>query len=111
MAVAFFDPIRTLAFGSITGSYTHLGITLQTNTRIFKITNTTDAHMLISLNGTTDQMFVPAGGFTLYDLSTNSPPIAVTDNFVLALGTQFSIKYVSAPTSGAVYLETISSNT
>ena len=110
MAVANFDPIRSKAFGSITGSYTTLGTPLTTNTRIFKATNTTDAEMFLSLNGTTDHMFVPAGGFTLYDLSTNSPPIAVTDNFVLALGTQFSIKYLSAPTLGAVYLETISSN-
>jgi hypothetical protein len=35
----------------------------------------------------------------------------VTDNLVLAIGTQFSVKQSTAPTSGAIYLECISSAT
>jgi hypothetical protein len=105
MAVARFDSLISLAAGSITASYTTLGSPLTQNWRIFKITNDTDGNMLISFNGTTDNIFVPAASFTLYDLSTNAPPIAVTSNLVLALGTQFYIKYVSAPTTGSVYVE------
>lgn len=110
MAVAHFDTLRSLAFGGISGAYAALGSTLATNTRIFKLTNGTDGDLFVSLDGVNNHMFLPAGSFTLYDLSTNSPPIAVTDNLVLAIGTQFSVKQSTAPTSGSVYLETISSN-
>jgi len=110
MAVAHFDPLRSLAFGGISGTYADLGPPLDTNSRLFKITNATNGDILVSLDGATDNMFVPAGSFTLYDLSTNSPPIAVTDNLVLAIGTQFSVKQSTAPSSGAVYLESISSH-
>jgi len=111
MAVAHFDTLRSLAFGGISGSYAPLGSALTTNTRIFKLTNNTDGDLIASLDGTNDHIFLPAGSFTLYDLSTNSPPIAVTDNLVLAIGTQFSVKQSTAPTSGAIYLECISSAT
>lgn len=110
MAVAHFDTLRSLAFGSISGSYAALGSALTTNARVFKLTNGTDGDLFASLDGVNNQMFLPAGSFTLYDLSTNSPPIAVTDNLVLAIGTQFSVKQSTAPTSGSIYLEIISSN-
>jgi hypothetical protein len=110
MAVAHFDTLRSLAFGSISGDYAALGSALSTNARVFKLTNGTDGDLFVSLDGVNNQIFLPAGSFTLYDLSTNSPPIAVTDNLVLAIGTQFSVKQSTAPTSGSVYLEIISSN-
>jgi hypothetical protein len=74
---------------------------------MFKITNTTNANMLISFDGTTDNLIVPAGSFTLYDLSTNAPPLSEVDNLVLGINTQFYLKYSTAPTSGSVYLEGI----
>ena len=108
MAVARADSLRSVAFGSITGSYTVLGGVLAHNWRIFKLTNNTDADMLISFDGTTDNLFLPASSFTLYDLSTNAPPLSEVDNLVLALQTQFYLKYNTiAPTEGAVYLEGI----
>lgn len=110
MAVAHFDTLRSLAFGGISGTYAALGSALTTNTRIFKLTNGTDGDLFVTLNGTNDHIFLPAGSFSLYDLSTNSPPINVTDNLVLAIGTQFSVKQSTAPTSGSVYLEAISAN-
>lgn len=110
MAVAHFDTLRSLAFGGISGTYAALGSPLATNTRIFKLTNGTDGDLFVTLDGTNNHIFLPAGSFTLYDLSTNSPPINVTDNLVLAIGTQFSVKQSTAPTSGSVYLEAISAN-
>lgn len=110
MAVAHFDTLRSLAFGGISGTYANLGTALTTNARMFKLTNGTNGDIFVSLDGTNNHMFLPAGSFTLYDLSTNSPPIAVTDNLVLAIGTQFRVKQSTAPNTGAVYLETISSN-
>lgn len=105
MASATFDTIRSLAFGSITGSYATLGAALAIRWRVFKISNNTDGDMFLSLDGVNDQMFVPAGGFTLYDISTNSPPPGNIENLVLPIGTQFYIRYSSAPTKGTVYIE------
>lgn len=105
MASVQFDPIRSVAFGSITASYTPLGAVLANNWRAFKCTNNTDGDMMLSLNGTSDNIFVPAGGFVLYDVAANSPTTKTIDKLVFALGTQFSIKYISAPTKGSVYLE------
>lgn len=59
--------------------------------------------MLISFDGTTDNLIVPAGSFVLYDVTTNREE-AIT-YFVFAAGTQAFIKYVSAPSSGTIYLE------
>ncbi len=105
MAIVRFDALRSLAFGGISGSYAALGTPLTTNWRMFKITNTTQGNMLISADGTTDNLFVPAGGFVLYDLSTNAQPVRESDTFVMGIGTQFYVKQSSAPVSGSVYLE------
>ena len=66
-----------------------------------------DADVFISVDGTTNNLIVSAFSFVLYDLSTNAPPISESDSFVLAIGTQFYVKQVTAPTTGAVYLEGI----
>jgi hypothetical protein len=105
MAIVRFDPIRTLAFGGISGSYAAIGTPLATNWRLFKITNNTDGDLLISADGTTDNLFVPKMSFTLYDLSTNGQPASQTDDFVMQIGTQFYAKQSTAPTAGALWIE------
>lgn len=107
MAVARFDALRSLAFGSITGTYATVGTPLTQNWREFRILNTTNADVSISANGTTDNFYLPANSFLLWDLSTNAPPINETDTFVLALGTQFYAKSSGSPSSGSVYVEGI----
>lgn len=107
MAVARFDTLRSTAFGSITNSYTTLGTALTQNWREFCLVNATDGDMLISADGTTDNFFLKANSFLLWDLSTNAQPIASTDTFELAIGTQFYVKYSSAPSTGSVYVEGI----
>ena len=107
MAIVRADAIRTLAAASITGAYATLGAPLTHNWRTFKVTNMTDGDILISLDGTTDNFFVPAGGFTLYDLSTNSPPISELDNFVMGINSQFYVKANTATTTKDVWLEGI----
>lgn len=107
MAVARADSLRSIAFGSISGSYAAVGSAIAHNWRIFKITNNTDGDMFISFDGTTDNLFVPMASFTLYDLSTNAPPLSEVDNLVLGVGTQFYVKQSSAPTRGSLYVEGI----
>lgn len=105
MAVARADSIRTLAFGGISGSYAAVGSAIAYNWRIFRITNGTNGDLFISFDGSTDNLFLPASSYVLYDLSTNAAPISESDNFVLAVGTQFYAKQSTAPTSGSVYIE------
>ena len=107
MAQVLFDAIRTKAAVSITGSYTTLGTALTHNWRLFKITNNTNGDLLISLDGTTDNMFVPANSFVLYDLATNAPNVHNSDWFVMALNSQFYVKTSTAASTGAVWLEAL----
>lgn len=107
MAVARFDALRSLAFGGISGTYAALGTPLSQNWREFRIVNATDGNVFISADGVTDNFFLPANSFLLWDLATNAPPISDTDTFVLAINTQFYVKQSTAPTSGAVYIEGI----
>lgn len=107
MSAALFDTLRTVAFGSITNSYAVLGSALTKNFRVLRIVNNTNGDMFLSTDGTNNQIFVPAGSFVLYDLSTNSQNIAQSDGLSLKIGTQFYVKYSTAPTSGAIYIEGI----
>lgn len=107
MAVARADEIRTIAFGDIGATYTAVGADLEHNWRIFAVKNNTDGNLLISFDGTTDNLFLAANSFSLYDLSTNAPPLSEVDNLVLAINTQFYVKYLTAPTQGDLWVEGI----
>lgn len=100
------DTLRTVAFGSITGSYTTVGSPFSYQARIICFTNTTDKDVLFSLDATHDQLIVPAGGFKLFDVTINHRPVNM-DDFTFGIGTQWYVKYTAAPSLGAVYLEVI----
>jgi len=100
------DALRTLDYGSITSSYTALGSALSYQARIICFTNTTDEDVFLSTDGSTDQLIVPAGSFKLFDITTNHRPVNM-DDFCFGIGTQWYVKYASAPTSGAVYIEIV----
>lgn len=104
----YFDTLRSLAFGSISGTYAAVGTDLTVEARIVCFTNKTQGDVIFSTDSTNanGQIFVPAGSFKLYDLTANLVP-GKDDNFVLAKGTQFYVKQVTAPTSGAVYIELV----
>ena len=105
MSVVRIDAYRTVNFTAITGSYAAFGNALTQNWRAFCITNDTDGNMAFSLDGTTDNIFIPAFSFRLYDVSANAPTSEIIDNLVFAINSQFYIKYLTAPTEGDVYLE------
>ncbi len=46
-----YEELKTLAFGGISGTYAAVGSAFENPDRILKITNTTDANLLISFNG------------------------------------------------------------
>jgi hypothetical protein len=102
----YFDTLRSLAFGSISGSYAAVGTALTVQARIVCFTNKTQGDMIFTTDQSVDQIFVPAGSFKLYDLTANLIP-GKDDSFVLAEGTQFYVKQSTAPVSGAVYIELV----
>lgn len=97
-----FDSLRSLAFGSISGTYAALGTPTSHLMRIFKIVNNTNGDMTISFDGTTDNDFVPANSFVLYDFNANADE---NNEFYLSLNTQVYVK--GTATSGSVYAVTL----
>lgn len=106
VARAFFDILRTLAFGGISGSYTAVGSPLTENARGVCFTNNTQGDVVFTDDTTKDKIFVASGSFKLWDIQSNINP-QFDDKFVLPIGTQFYVKQLTAPTSGAVYIENI----
>lgn len=107
MSIVRFDAYKTLNYTGISGSYATVGSVVGHNWRAACITNNTDGDLAFSADGTTDNLFIPSFSFRLYDFSTNAPPVAVSDNLVIGINTQFSVRYITAPTQGNVYIEGI----
>ena len=107
MATVRIDAYRTIAYTAITSSFTTVGAALTSNWRMFRIINNTNGDLIFSVDGTTNNLFVPANSFVLYDCGANAFPNNTNTSFVFAIGTQFSVKYSTAPTSGDIYIEGI----
>lgn len=101
--VVSFDTLRSTAFGSITSSYVAIGTALTHPVRVVCLTNTTDADVLVSVDGSNNVLVVPAGSFKLFDLCTNR--ISPLSYWVIQIGTQFYIKTAGSPSKGAFYVE------
>lgn len=108
------DRVRTLGFASISGTYAQVGTSLTHMTRIMKLTNNTNGDMYFAFtssgstpasDGTADNIFVPAGGFTLYDFSAN--PTEDGRPFCFSINTSVWVRQSSAPSSGSVYVECV----
>jgi hypothetical protein len=107
MAIVRIDAYRTKNFSAITGSFTTVGAALTANWKMFRIINNTNGDMIFSVDGTTNNLFLPANSFVLYDCSANATPLTTIDTLVFAIGTQFYVAYKTAPSSGDVYIEGI----
>lgn len=103
---AHFEPLRTLGFAGISGSYASVGTPLAHQVRAFCITNNTQGDLIFTTDSTVSagEMFVAKGSYKLYDVQANMNT-QFDDKYVLAIGTQFSVKQVTAPTAGDVYIE------
>jgi hypothetical protein len=99
-----FDAVRSVANASITASYTKLGVPFAHAMRVLNFKNNTDADMMISFDGVTDNLPIIADSFDLYDLSSDEDS---TESFRYEKGTQLWIKYLTPPTTGTVYVVAI----
>ncbi len=100
------DVLRSVAFGGISATFVPVGPPQAYQARIICFTNTSNADVIFSMNGTTDQLLVPAGGFKLFDITTNHRPVN-QDDFCFANGTQWYVRSAAAVSSGAVYIEIV----
>lgn len=103
-----FDTLRSLAYTGISGTYAAVGSALTVNPRMICITNKTQGDMIFSLSSSNadGNLFIAAGSFKLFDMTTNQDQTK-DDSFVMAIGDQWYVKQVTAPVSGAVYIEYI----
>jgi len=94
-------PLQSMAFGSITGSYTIISSTgLPYPCRILNFQNATNAPIYISFDGVNDHIYLAAESFQLFDFGTNRGERA--SELSVSQGTKFFVKFASAPTSGLV---------
>jgi hypothetical protein len=100
------DALRTVSYTGISGTFVAVGPPQSYQARIICFTNTTNEDVIFSMDGTTDQLIVPAGGFKLFDITTNHRPVN-QDDFCFANGTQWYVMAAITPTSGSVYIEII----
>ena len=101
--VARFEPIREIAFGAIGAAYSAVGTLTTDYTRLFSITNTTDADVYISFDGVDNHLRVITGSAKVYDISTNK---VRDDGLFIPKGTVFYVKRAAgAPGSGLVAIE------
>lgn len=96
------EVLRTLAFGSISGTYAGIGAAFLNPIRIMHVTNTTDVLLTFSFDGVNDHFVVPAGSFLLLDVTTNKSQNG--GSLCISQGDRIYVK--GAPTSGSVYLAT-----
>ena len=101
-----YEPLRSLAFGSISGVYAGVGLPFANPVRILKVTNLTDVPLLVSYNGVDDHDVVAATGFYLYDFASNQS--AAAGLLEQPAGDRIYVKEaVGAPTSGSVYVTVV----
>jgi len=105
-ARATFEPLRSLGFAGIGAAYAAIGTPLLNPARIIKITNNTDANLLVSTDGVTDHDIAIAQTLILLDVCANNASSAGYMEF--PKGMQIFVKQeTAAPTSGNIYVTTI----
>lgn len=87
------EGVRSLAFGSISGSYADVGAATSNPIAIIMVKNNTDADMTVSWDdGTTDVFVLPAGTHDTLDVRTNGGK----GGGYLPIGSQFQVKGTGA---------------
>jgi hypothetical protein len=79
-------------------TYAALGTPLAHAASIIKFVNLGTGNAFLSTDGTNDMDIIPAGGFALYDLTSDSPP--ETGSVFMKAGTQV---YAKSSVAGSIY--------
>lgn len=98
-----FENLRSLAFGSISGTFAEVGPIFANPARLLKIDNSTDANVIISFDGVNNHVFIPAISSVLFDYASDR--VGPEDRLEQPVGTPVYVKQESgAPTSGHIYV-------
>lgn len=101
-----YENLRSLAFGSISGAYAGVGAAFANPVRILKITNTTDADLLVSFDGINDKDIIAASSAWIHDYGSNKADVG--GQLDQSFGERVYVKESSgAPTLGSVYVTVI----
>jgi len=101
-----YETLRSLAFGGISGAYAPVGTSFAHPVRILKVTNLTDANLLISFNGIDNMDVVAAQASYVYDYASNKNDMG--GSLEQPQGDRLYVKQEStAATSGSVYVTII----
>lgn len=95
-----FEPLRSLAFGSISGTYAAIGSATTDACRLIGIDNLTNATVTISFDGVNDHTVLAATSGKVFDLATNR----VDPTGYLALPSNTTVYVKGSPGSGSVYV-------
>lgn len=101
------EPLRSLAFGDISGTYTAIGDPFAFTVRLLLVQNMTDVLMTFSLDGVNDNLVLPTNGFLLIDVTSNR---ALSYGFFIAAGTTIYVSTAGSPSTGSVYVTTVYAN-
>lgn len=94
------EALRSLAFGSISGTYAGIGSALLNPCRILYIVNNTDVLITFSFDGVTDHFVIPAQSFMIIDVTSNMT--LTGGSLSISQGQRIYAK--GTPSLGSVYL-------
>lgn len=100
-----FETQRTLAFGSITGTFALIGSALLHPSRSLLFQNLTDVTVDFSDDGVNVKFSLPSNGFWVIDIATNKGEPA--GDLQAAQGTRYYAKTSGSPSLGAVNISSI----
>lgn len=96
------EPVRTLAFGSISGTYMGIGTGINNPARVMLFQNLTDQTVMFSLDGINDNFPLAAMTSFVLDITSNK---SLGEGYFIAEGTRIYVKDIGiATTTGAVYV-------
>lgn len=96
------EPQRSIAFGSISSSYSGIGSAYANPVRLYMLQNFTDASLQFSWDGINDHFPLGPGGTMIVDITSNKS--STGGMFAAAQGDRTYVKTIGTPTSGSVYL-------
>ncbi len=104
--IARFETLRSLAFGSISGTYAAIGSAFLNASRSLDIENLSDVTMTFSMDGVNDHFVIPAQAGKILDFSSNRG--ANANLLVVPANTVVYVKQTSGAASmGSVYVTNI----
>lgn len=101
-----YENLRSIAFGGISGVYAGVGAAFANPVRLLKITNVTDADIIISFDGVNDKDIVASNTAWIHDYGSNKADTGgALDQ---SQGERVYVRQASAaPTVGSVYVTVI----